>query len=84
MRGPEGVDVEESADLVRTALFQPVAGPPFSDHVVPGDKVVIAQAGNLPGGQLLSDAIYLARLPRRGSSNAKHPARLPRNLNCKR
>ena len=62
MRGPEGVDVEESADLVRTALLQPVAGPPFSDHVVPGDKVVIAQAGNLPGGQLLSDAIYLAIL----------------------
>ena len=62
MRGPEGVDVEASADLVRTALLQPVAGPPFSDHVVPGDKVVIAQAGNLPGGQLLSDAIYLAIL----------------------
>ena len=62
MRGPEGVDVDASAALVRDALLQPVAGPPLPDHVVPGDKVVIAQAGNLPGGQLLSDAIYLAIL----------------------
>ena len=53
MRGPEGVDVDASAALVRDALLQPVAGPPLPDHVVPGDKVVIAQAGNLPGGQLL-------------------------------
>ena len=62
MRGPEGVDVDASAALVRDALLQPVAGPPLPDHVVPGDKVVIAQAGNLPGGQLLSDSIYLAIL----------------------
>ena len=62
MRGPEGVAVDASAALVRDALLQPVAGPPLPDHVVPGDKVVIAQAGNLPGGQLLSDAIYLAIL----------------------
>ena len=62
IRGPEGVDVDASAALVRDALLKPVAGPPLPDHVVPGDKVVIAQAGNLPGGQLLSDAIYLAIL----------------------
>ena len=62
MRGPEGVDLDASVDVVRDALLQPVAGPPLPDHVVPGDKVVIAQAGNLPGGQLLSDAIYLAIL----------------------
>jgi len=62
MRGPEGFDIDASVALVRDALFQPVAGPALPDHVVPGDRVVIAQAGHLPGGQLLSDAIYLAIL----------------------
>ncbi|MDA7992887.1 MAG: hypothetical protein MPJ25_07575, partial [Pirellulales bacterium] len=49
MRGPEGFSIDESLGLVRDALLQPVAGPPLPDHIVPGDKVVIAQAGNLPG-----------------------------------
>ena len=62
MRGPEGVDLDASVDVVRDALLQPVAGPALPDHVVPGDRVVIAQAGNLPGGQVLSDAIYRAIL----------------------
>ena len=62
MRGPEGVDIDASVDVVRDALLQPVAGPALPDHVVPGDRVVIAQAGNLPGGQVLSDAIYRAVL----------------------
>lgn len=62
MQGPEGFDIDASVALVRDALFQPVAGPALPDHVVPGDRVVIAQAGHLPGGQLLSDAIYLAIL----------------------
>ena len=62
MRGPEGVDIDASVDVVRDALLQPVAGPALPDHVVPGDRVVIAQAGNLPGGQVLSDAIYRAIL----------------------
>ena len=53
MRGPEGFDVDASVGLVRDALLQPVAGPALPDHVVPGDRVVIAQAGHLPGGQLI-------------------------------
>ena len=62
MRGPEGFSIDESLGLVRDALLQPVAGPPLPDHIVPGDKVVIAQAGNLPGDKQLSDAIYIAIL----------------------
>ena len=62
MRGPEGFGIDETLDLVRDALLQPVAGPPLPDHIVPGDKVVIAQAGNLPGDKQLSDAIYIAIL----------------------
>ena len=42
MRGPEGVDLDASVDVVRDALLQPVAGPALPDHVVPGDRVVIA------------------------------------------
>ena len=62
MRGPEGFDIDASLGLVRDALLEPVAGPPLPDHVVPGDKVVIAQAGYLPGEKRLADAIYLAIL----------------------
>jgi len=62
LRGPKGFDTDASVGVVRDALLQPVAGPALPDHVVPGDRVVIAQAGHLPGGQLLSDAIYLAIL----------------------
>lgn len=46
--GPEAL-VDPAASLA-AALTQPVAGPPLAAHVVPGDRVVIALAGDLPGG----------------------------------
>ena len=62
IRGPEGVDADAAVGVIRDALLLPVAGPPLSKHVVPGDRVIIAQAGDLPGGTLLSDSIYSAIL----------------------
>ncbi|MBT6053828.1 MAG: DUF2088 domain-containing protein [Planctomycetaceae bacterium] len=58
IRGPEGVDANAAVDVIRDALLLPIAGPPLSEHVVPGDRVIIAQAGDLPGGTLLADSIY--------------------------
>ena len=58
LRGPEGVDDDAAVDVIRDALLLPVAGPPLSEHVIPGDRVIIAQAGDLPGGTMLSDSIY--------------------------
>jgi hypothetical protein len=58
IRGPEGIDADAAVSVIRDALLLPAAGPPLSEHVVPGDRVIIAQAGNLPGGTLLADSIY--------------------------
>ena len=42
IRGPEGVDANAAVDVIRDALLLPIAGPPLSEHVVPGDRVIIA------------------------------------------
>lgn len=46
--GPEAL--ADPAASLADALTRPVAGPPLAAHVVPGDRVVIALAGDLPGG----------------------------------
>ncbi len=47
-RGPEGVKGESAHEAVAAALVTPPEGPPLASQVVPGDRVVIAQAGSVP------------------------------------
>jgi hypothetical protein len=46
--GPPGVEGEAAARLVAEAVATPRHGPPLAAHVVPGDRVVIAVAGEIP------------------------------------
>lgn len=47
-RGPEGAAGAAAGDLVMRAITEPDAGPPLAAHVVPGDHVAIAVAGEIP------------------------------------
>jgi len=47
-RGPEGVAGEAARQLVTAALAAATAGPPLESHVVPGDRVAIGLAGDVP------------------------------------
>lgn len=47
-RGPDGRRGDAAHEAVTAALATPPEGPPLASHVVPGDRVVIAQAGSLP------------------------------------
>jgi hypothetical protein len=48
-RGPGGLPAANVAMALEQALAAPLAGPPLAAHVVPGDRVVVAVAGDLPG-----------------------------------
>ncbi len=45
---PAGADGEEGRRLVTEAITAPQHGPPLAAHVVPGDRVVVAVAGEVP------------------------------------
>jgi hypothetical protein len=47
-RGPEGVVGEAARRLVTAAFTTTQAGPPLGSHVVPGDRVAIGLAGDVP------------------------------------
>lgn len=47
-RGPAGVIGEAARTLVTTAVAATALGPPLELHVVPGDRVVIGLAGDVP------------------------------------
>ncbi|MEI7782123.1 MAG: hypothetical protein WCJ18_09400, partial [Planctomycetota bacterium] len=47
-RGPQGAAAAAATQLVGGAITQPPSGPPLAAHVVPGDRVVIALAGDVP------------------------------------
>lgn len=47
-RGPTGVIGEAARTLVTAAVAATALGPPLELHVVPGDRVVIGLAGNVP------------------------------------
>jgi len=47
-RGPEGVAGEAARRLVTTAFSSTESGPPLESHVVPGDRVAIGMAGDVP------------------------------------
>ena len=46
--GPEGVKGIEARTLVAAALSRPLEGPSLQSHAVPGDRVVVALAGEVP------------------------------------
>jgi len=47
LRGPAGGRGSEASRIVRSALAEPHGVPPLSSHVVPGDRVTIAVAGEI-------------------------------------
>ena len=47
-RGPTGVTAEAATRLVSEAVAAPRHAPPLAAHVVPGDRVVVAIAGEIP------------------------------------
>jgi hypothetical protein len=47
-RGPVGVAGESARTLVTAACSATKSGPPLESHVVPGDRVAIGLAGDVP------------------------------------
>jgi hypothetical protein len=47
-RGPEGVAGEAARQLVTAVFSSTESGPPLESHVVPGDRVAIGMAGDVP------------------------------------
>ena len=47
-RGPEGVAGEAARQMVTAAFSSTESGPPLESHVVPGDRVAIGIAGDVP------------------------------------
>jgi hypothetical protein len=47
-RGPEGVAGDDVRHLVEAACSATKSGPPLESHVVPGDRVAIGLAGDVP------------------------------------
>lgn len=90
-RGPEGVVGRSARELVETAIASPSHGPPLESHVVPGDRPVIAVAGDIPqaghvlaavAGRLAGTGIVAADLELLGvapleASDPGEPVRLP-------
>lgn len=54
---PAGVVGVDAQRLVREAISAPLHGPPLAAHVVPGDRVVIAVAGDVAQAAAVVDAI---------------------------
>jgi len=59
-RGPAGATGAAATELVARALSSGGHGPPLSAHVVPGDKAVIAVAGEIPQGPAVLQALAAA------------------------
>lgn len=57
-RGPAGVTGGAADDLVAQAITAPAAGPPLVSHVVPGDRVAIAMAGEIPQREEVAAAVH--------------------------
>jgi hypothetical protein len=54
---PAGAEGDAARRLVTAALAGPAAGPPLQAHVVPGDRVVVAVAGDVPQVQAVVEAV---------------------------
>lgn len=57
LRGPAGGRGSEASRIVRSALAEPHEVPPLSSHVVPGDRVTIAIAGEVAEEQAVVAAV---------------------------
>lgn len=57
-RGPAGAAGAAAGDLVSQAITGPAAGPPLAAHVVPGDRVAIAVAGEIPQQREVVAAVH--------------------------
>ncbi|RLS60856.1 MAG: hypothetical protein DWH94_01945 [Planctomycetota bacterium] len=56
-RAPQGLSGVAARDRIVAALESAAHGPPLSRHVVPGDRVVIAIAGDLPQEAFVREAM---------------------------
>ncbi len=56
-RGPAGMAAADVAQRVADALTQPADGPPLVEHVVEGDRIVVAVADDIPEEQALLEAV---------------------------
>ncbi|MFN9272433.1 MAG: hypothetical protein ACK6DO_05315 [Planctomycetia bacterium] len=59
-RGPEGATEAVAGRLVAEAVASPPSGPPLAAHVVPGDRVAIALAGDIPQQGAVTAAVVEA------------------------
>lgn len=59
-RGPEGTTEATAGRLVGAAVANPPSGPPLAAHVVPGDRVAVALAGDIPQQAAVIGAIVEA------------------------
>lgn len=57
LEGPAGLSPAALATALAETLSQPLSGPPLRQHVVPGDRVVIALPGLLPGDTTTLDLV---------------------------
>jgi hypothetical protein len=55
--GPEGVAGDAARQLVLAAVDDPAEGPALESHVVPGDRVAIGLAGDLPQAAVVATAV---------------------------
>ncbi len=60
LRGPAGLSQAEGATALAETLSRPLSGPPLAQHVVPGDRVVIALPADLPGGGMTLELVSQA------------------------
>lgn len=67
-RGPEGVADAQAEKLVAAAVASPLDGPALARHVVPGDRVAIALAGEVPQMAAVTAAV-VEQLCRAGVSS---------------
>ena len=67
-RGPEGVADAQAEKLVAAAVAAPLDGPALARHVVPGDRVAIALAGDVPQMAAVTAAV-VEQLCRAGVSS---------------
>jgi len=58
--GPEGALDAAAARIVAEAVANPPSGPPLKSHVVPGDRVAISLAGDIPQQGAVTAAVVEA------------------------
>lgn len=59
-QGPEGARDAAASQIVADAIATPPSGPPLKSHVVPGDRVAIALAGDIPQQGAVTAAVIEA------------------------